>query len=626
MNRRQGIAATLLSIVGVSCAKVPIFDVAAGFTLADAAWFAEEDTLFIFYQVSAEQGIGDPSIIEITYTTDNERVDWTLLSDLPTVHTHEPIDCGSNARCGSSSLRVALEPRDVNIRLRYHYDGELSLDTDTVYNVVDTGSPHSHRSLIIYGVFDETNQWVQWRAIFTTAVLPKWSSLASTVCGEATVTDATAAGTFTTDALARKNPEVRPAFDVLRSPVGEATAIQFFLAPCDRVISDEHEQMQRQRLQMENVPTYCIDDWQDEAFVGQLTQDLTEAVESVRPEGFDMVLSIALHHDERGFSETIEEALVKIVPEERHRSTPRLAGAFVFDSDARNVTLTELNSTTLWCPSTLPDSFDLGNITASLTCAILADNQDFELGPLSFGGLPILTSREHYLEFIETYSDAQAGKTQTLSFLTPEFATTADHIDVGDYGVVTFLNNEIISAAPEDAFSYCVGDQTSVYMFRSPFMQTEIFETLIEKKCEGLGLPEEVCEAAKEGVLPIELLGDWHSLFLEDTYELGILWQFPFLLHMEYEAVAAGSATLFGLSVPFGATTETESYYGTEMWTSESFELGEILTQCRRFCDHPTFGSAGVYHITDPFRTTYASTCYVPAYPVPGDSGFPRDP
>jgi hypothetical protein len=111
MSRRALAAAAALALVGPSCAKVPIFDVAAGFSLADAARFAAEETLFVFYEVQAEQGIGEPSIIEITYVTDTEVVDWTLLSSLETVHTHLPVDCGVNALCGSTSIHVPDEPR-----------------------------------------------------------------------------------------------------------------------------------------------------------------------------------------------------------------------------------------------------------------------------------------------------------------------------------------------------------------------------------------------------------------------------------------------------------------------------------------------------------------------------------
>jgi hypothetical protein len=684
---RLAIAALALT----SCSKVPIVDVEAGFTLSDAAWFAEEETLFLFYEASAEQGIGDPTVIEITYATDDERVPWTDITTLPTVHTHLPVDCGISGRCGSASLHVPLEPREVGIRLRYHRDGELALDSDTIFNVIDEGEPFSHRSLIVYGVFDESNQQVQWRgrhqfptlrneqvealglrrefwvedqtygsaslasernpygygvtcpktftdagldvvetderAVFDDDALPQEASAAPMVCAAATVTDAT--GTFTTGAIARKNPEVRPAFSVLRSPVHDATPIKFFLAPCYRVISDEHEAMQRQRLQMEDVPTTCIDNWASRGFADHLAELMSNALEAHRPDGDDMVLVIALHRDQDGVAEVLEDALVQILPEERHRSTPRLAGAFVFDSEARRLSLSALTSSTLWCPYEIPDSFDLEDIlsgAASLSCAILPDNPNLELGPLSFGALPILTSSEQYLEFIDTYSVSQAGSVQSLSYRTPEFAVTSDHVDFGDYGVVTFLNNELISADRDDAFSYCVGDQTLYFLFRSDFIQSDIFALIVEKKCDELGVGDEFCELAALGVLPLSFLNDWHSLFGEESYELGIFWDFPYLLQMEYEAVAAGSATLFGLSVPFGVASDVETYYGSQMWLSEEFSLEETLTQCRRFCDHPTFDSAGVYNISSTFRDTYATSCYQPDYPEPGDSGFPRDP
>jgi hypothetical protein len=51
-------ACGLLACTLLSCVKVPIDDVDAGFTIANTAWFEEEQTLFVFYSVSAEQGLG----------------------------------------------------------------------------------------------------------------------------------------------------------------------------------------------------------------------------------------------------------------------------------------------------------------------------------------------------------------------------------------------------------------------------------------------------------------------------------------------------------------------------------------------------------------------------------------
>jgi hypothetical protein len=686
VSRLAAAVACLLALAGASCSKVPLHDIEAGFALADATWFAEEETLFVFFEVFAEQGIGEESVVEVTYATDDERVPWTPLVDLPQVHTHVPVDCGDHALCGSASLHVARRPREVGIRMRYHRQGELALDAYPVFNVVERGPPDTHRSLVVYGVFDETNQRVQWRArhqlptlrnerveelglrrhfvvrdqrfgtadlasprnpysygvacpsSFVATELPdletedrarfNWEDLplgaseASTVCAEATVTDAT--GTFTTGAIARKNPEVRPAFPVLRSPARDATPVKFFLGPCDRTISAEYEALLRQRLLLGDIPTTCTDGWQQPGFVAELVVAFRDAVEAQRQFGNDMVLVVALNQDESGVAEAVEEALVQVVPDERLRSSPRLAGAFVLDSTARGLSLPELSPVTLWCPSTL--SLDQLPDASSRSCAIAPEEPDVELGPLSFGDIPILPSREQYLDFIATYSADQAGSVDALTFRTPEFATITDHVDVGDFGVATFLNNERIEADGDDAFSYCVGEAPQLFVFRTDRMLSEAFADAIERACEELQLPEETCAAAEVGLAPLEGLPDWHNAFGERTYELGVFWEFPFLMQMQYQLIQAGSVSAFGFSVPFGIATPGESYYGTEIWTQEEFSLADLLTQCSRFCDHPTFDSAGVYHVTDPFRSTYAHTCYLPRYPELGDAGFPRDP
>jgi hypothetical protein len=663
--------AGLLLLAGPSCSKVPLSNIQAGFGLADATWFAEEQTLFVFYEVQAEQGLGEPSVIEVTYATDDERVPWTPLSDLPWVHTHLPVDCGIQGLCGSASLHVPQRPREVAIRLRYHRDGALALDAATMFNVVQPGPAHTHRSLVVYGVFDETNQRVQWRsrhqfptlrnervtglglrrhfsvreqrfgtaelatvsnpygygtgcpedfvaagftelsttdrARFEPQVLPLGASDASTVCAEATVTDA--AGTFSANAVARKNPEVRPAFPVLRSPARDATELQFFLGPCDRTISDEHEDMLRQRLQLGNLPVTCTDDWQRSGFVDELVVMFREAVEAERPAGEDMVLVIALNQDEPGLPEVVEDALAQVVPGERLRSSPRLAGAFVLDSTDRRLSNDELEPVTLWCPA----------------CSPAADEPDLVLGPFTFGAIPILPSREDYLEFIDTYSVAQAGEVQSLTFRTPQFATIADHVAVGEFGAATFLNNEHINADADDAFSYCTGEEQR-FLFRSELMANGEFAETLAENCDELGLPRDVCAAGELGLAPLEWLPDWHNVFGEGTYDLGIFWDFPFLVRMEYETVAAGAVTAFGLSVPFGISSPASEDLGTSVWTQDEFSLEKTLAQCSRFCDHPTFDSAGVYHVTDPFRATYAHNCYLPSYPTLGDSGFPFDP
>jgi len=72
--------------------------------------------------------------------------------------------CGANSLCGSTSIAIAKEPRDVALHLRWTQNAELSLDSGLVLHVVGSGPPYLNRSLLVYGVFDADNQHVQWRS------------------------------------------------------------------------------------------------------------------------------------------------------------------------------------------------------------------------------------------------------------------------------------------------------------------------------------------------------------------------------------------------------------------------------------------------------------------------------
>lgn len=655
--------------------KVPLTDIFARFVIADAAWFAEEETLFLFYEVEAEQGIGEESLVEIRWVTDDGIIDWVDLSTLEAVHTHVPVDCGPNTVCGSMSLHVPLEPREVQLRLRYHRDGELTLDPETALNVIGPGQAHSNRSLLVYGVFTEENRGVQWRArhIFPTLrnmeverlglrrrftisnisrggpapfvlgnsylygaacddpVRLGWSEVetedraifspeelgeeafeSETVCARATVYDPT--GPFAASAIARKNPEVRPAFPLLRSPIEEATPIKYMLTPCDRTISPVHYDMQEQRLLMTGITPYCIDLWESDdpdvvaAAVADFVARINADVEAVRAGGRDMILAMALHHDDPDVAATLEQALSGILLPERARSTPRVAGGFVLDSFEYTLTDLTVGATVLWCPALLDidaDDVEDGTIVppagfSSLICALPDVDLMFSLGPFDLGALPILPSRQKYLNFIDIHSADQAGEMRELVFLAPQVPPNADSIDLPPFGSVTFFDDEIISSDGDDSFSYCeTEEEAQTVFFRSSVLP--IF-------------------------LPIASLPEWHAIFGESDYGLGLGWEFPYLLEMQYEAVAALAVSAFTLTLPLGLGTTVEQDYGSQVWKTGEFPIARTLTQCRRFCGHPTFDAAGIYQIEDYFSLAYRNACYVPVFPERGDDGFPNDP
>ena len=691
-----------------ACAKVPYLDTEAAFDTANAAWFEEEETLFFFYNLHAAQGLGQESVVEISYRTDDVEQEWARVPDLAPVHTHVPVSCGPNTICGSTSLHVAKVPRAVGIRLRYHYDGEVTLDAPVGLNVIAAGPPDSNRSFIVYGVFDEGNARVQWRgrhqipslrnqevealglrrrfsvagqmhgvlpaqdmspvfpddpsvpdvpnvpdvpgevppgwrqavppaqtvpasnyyyygfaptcpaelaltgvsdpseteerAIFNPESFPLSVSASPGICAQSTVFDAK--GAFSTVAVARRNPDVRPAFPTLRSPIHENTAIRLLLAPCQSTVSSEHKDMQKQRLEIGGDTEFCLDDWSAPSFVDRLVGELRQRIDTVRAGGRDMVLSLALHHDDRtgGVANAVESALAIVLLPESTKSSPRATGAFVFDSRAHEIANPELKRLVLWCPANLPDA-DLESIpdTSQRSCPVVPDNPSLKLGPFSFTVLPILPSQRVYLDFLKKYSERNAGRMRKLTFLGPEHTPISEDVSLGDFGAATFFNNEIISAAPEDAFSYCTEENSTPppAVFRAALTPTP---------------------------MPLSALPAYHEATPEASYALGLYWEFPFLLRLEYEVALAGAASAFSATVPFGLAMTSESYYGAELWSRGEFPLTNVLLQCTRFCLHPTFDSAGVYNVLQEFRSTYRDNCYRPRFPSPADGGFPLDP
>lgn len=669
-----------------ACGKVPLDDINAAFVLADVTWFEAEQTLFVFYRVAAEQGMGDQTQIELAYRTDDEVVPFTPLPELVPVHTHVAVDCGVNARCGSWSLHVPLVPRDARLQLRYHRDGEVVLPAPTTLNVVDaSAAPNKNRSLVVYGVFDETNSHVQWRArhvfpfvrneeatalglrrqfevrdmrfgadipeafadldnpygygdgralsryqaftaldwqtvateeraIFSPEALPVSveAAEAAIVASTSTVTDATATGAFEAIALARKNPEVSPAYPQLRSPITRNAVIPFFLQQCNvEDLNTLHTRTQRQRLLLpDDAPVICVDNYTDDSFVDDLAQQFRAAIDDKRLDGDDMVLVFALHHYDRSgaLAAAVQRALALVLPAEAQMSSPRCSGALVYDSFGESVADPAVARLTLWCPANLGDDLEQIEDASMRSCPLLPNTPDIQLGPFRFNSLPILPTRAQLLTFVDRYSEAQAGRVLSLRFQAPQRTTTSRDVPVGAFGVATFFNEETLTVQAEQSFSFCQPSDEDAALD----VGAVVFQ--------GLGTDVDPT------VRPLAELPAFHLEYPDADVALGVLWDFPFLTRMRYESSLAGAATALDVTIPFGVADQTSSYLGAPMWDAEDFVIGDALLRCARFCGHPTFDSAGIYQVQQPFDEVYLGLCYRPMFPTVNDGGFPSDP
>lgn len=651
--------------------KVPIVDVGAVFSIADASWFEDEQTLFIFYRIDSLQGLSPESQMEIAFTTDDRQQDFAPLESFPPVHTHVPVSCGEHTVCGSWSLRLAQEPRQLRMQLRYHRDSQLTLEQEATLNIVGSGAPWTQRSAIVYGVFDEQNERVQWRlrhqfptlrnedaqalglrrtmtvqaqshgtlddefaplfaenpygyaqlprcpeafapleraeistdarAVFDEEPLPLEASPSAQVCADVELVDG--GGAFVATALARKNPEVSAAFSALETPVRVVKQLKLMLQTCEEIVSERHRQMQMQRLFLSETDVLCIDDFATPDFGDRLAANLQARVDRERVDGDDMVFVIGLQRADAAddAAAALEQALARLAVVEGDKSSPRLVGAFVFDSEGHGVSTPGLGRFVLWCPSTFGgDDLDSIDEVSLRDCAV-QQNQDLVLGPIRTTSLPILPTRRQFERFADRYSEDLAGDARSLTIRAPLRTPLSETVPIENFAVATFFNNEAITAEAPHAFSSCVSE-------------------------DGRFVPA-VVRLPDGTVVPIEFLPDVHNVLPQSRYPLGLAWDFPWYVLLEYDAYVAGAASvIIQVTVPFGPTIPSRQFLGGQQWQQQSFDLSTLLLQCRRHCDHPTFDSAGIYNVQSFFRTTFAHACYRPRFPRFGDGGFPRDP
>ncbi|MEY3901535.1 MAG: hypothetical protein RL189_841 [Pseudomonadota bacterium] len=666
------LCAAFIALLLQSCSKVPLEYTPAEFQVAQAVWYEAEQTLFFFWNVGSPLGLRSESVFEVSYVNDDGQVGWMAPQSREQVHIHESVSCGAGRICGSASHKVVKEPRALSFRLRYHRDGEISAVVNPESFVIRSGAAHQNRSFVVYGVFDESNSFVQWRgrhvfpalrneeaqalglrrpfeikdqtygnalptnpdnpylygaeaacpqsyiqagvdalvrtserAVFNQRGLPAAASAADSVCASATVNDAT--GSFTATAFARKNPETRAAFSSLRSPVKGTTSVGFVITPCRRTISLQHLNMQKQRLLLQSPVEICSDDFNQADFKDRMSAIFQERISQVRAAGNDMTLYIALHHDDltKNLVLKLEQALAEILPNERARVSPRVTGAFVFDSIQHVVTNPLIKNLALWCPAALVDPkvdpFAAPD-ESQRSCPVLPDGPQLNAGPVRLSSLPILPSRQSYENFLGKFSEVNAGKMNSLTAFAPQRTAISTDVSLGDFAWVTFFNNERVTAGNGEFFSFCAADSkdASRIYFRTA--------------------------AAAQQPLPLSNLPSVQAVAQGGSYELGLVWDFPFLLRLEYTFYLAGSANAVVASVPFGLSFNQQQSYGSSGWTQQEFQIDRALLQCTRFCLHPFFDESGTYSARQTWRDAMQTNCYRPRFPRPPEGGFPVDP
>jgi hypothetical protein len=217
---------------------------------------------------------------------------------------------------------------------------------------------------------------------------------------------------------------------------------------------------------------------------------------------------------------------------------------------------------------------------------------------------------------VARYGEGAVGETTKITVLAPRRGADARDVVLGSFAadgndlidpfspfsstdIATFFDDEYLTLLPEERLSVCAGQASGNVVAQA--------------------------EAAEPAV-PLDALPALHVGDPRPRYQLGLRWDGAFYLRFDYRAVLGSATEVVGLTLPLSPSLPGAVSFREELWTAATFDLRDELQKCRRFCDHPTFDSAGIYQVQALFSPAYENDCYAPRFPTPADGGFPDDP
>jgi hypothetical protein len=636
--------------VAFACAdKLDLQRIGTNLPLFQTYWFESEKTLFVFYHVATTQRVKNQADVE--YKVDDSS--WISVANAPLVQKHHLVNCGDDQRCGSISIKSDQEPKNVGIRLRFSKGGDLADSFETVPRVIATLSGTEDRSFYVYGVFDKTNKYIQWRgrnnfpglthqeanfygidrpfsvrdlnghndSTKVSTVAPSQygipnpctgtsisSLLAESQAGEdiwhpaaiadefpescITARSIDAIGDVNYSALARKNPEVSPIKQDLTLRFTAAHLIPLIFASC-KDQNPEYLEFQKSRLQMQDHDIdICTE---DAAFSTESIRQLllTKIKEARTASNKSLALTIILHYINEQSASTIEatvaEALALVLNDSLN---PYVAATFVYDSYAKTAVPVAPKPAVIWCPT-------LNVATQTINSCHFAPAK-LVLGPLEIRASPLLPDYPSFLELDEQQKNGI--KVNALRVLTPSEPSSEGKLDIveSEVGYWIFHPDDKINLKGDEFLSYCQKSDPTVSLAYRMLSEsnggTKSSPSLMQR------LPEE------------------HNTDPSDQVaQVGLLSPFPFYLTIEYKnTVALGPKGLTGVLTLSKQKLPLNEELGARILGESRIPMDSVLSRCTRYCQHPAFDDTGTYLLGSTWIREFQTRCYEPSIPVFG--------
>ncbi len=341
----------------------------------------------------------------------------------------------------------------------------------------------------------------------------------------------------------------------------------------------------------------CFQLGQESIFSANLQTLLLQKLEAARAaaagSGGDLFFTVILNHRlgaEFDFMQSIVQSrLNDIIFAEAGKISPRLVGAFVYDSNENFSPKATGNPALIWCPRVRQKS-EKDNLQDGGVNCITDHSGGIDLTLLSavapMGPFPNLTSFETYVAKWGT-----GGLLKQVEFKIRSVPAGASTVQDSE-NQVTYFDSVRLSILPGHGARVCSENDDGSTLDSLRFLNSTSTH------------PYPLTAADADASLRVG----------NQSFRVGIEWEFPFLISVEYREKLSG--TILGF-VPFSATGKTNKLLGEPKWNRANWDLGSYFQKCDQFCDHPFFDSAGTYQVSTSWRADRLGNCPITDAPTP---------
>jgi len=430
-------------------------------------------------------------------------------------------------------------------------------------------------------------------------------------CFQAALLDQTGNVITSAPGMARKNPVLAGEPLTVQPPVKQTIDIPIIVSYCpdapdgDTLTNPDFMRYQKFILGVpDKTPTdICFQTGQESqfrsAFAGLLDRKLNAAKTQSGSLNRDFFFRVIINTHNfykkvRQFHQIMSGAIRAKISNEIVQQSPRLVGAFVYDSEpAPDV---DIGGNVVWCPRDPDPNGTSDPSSPQINCTPMNAAGKVTLGPFNFripmGPFPTVDA------FLKNFNEVGDRGEMNDPQLTVNAVHSGSSTITGGNGnsFYTFFDGQRLDFSPNERLKLCTDRDTDGLFNNMVFQYSD--------SSNGPGVMS-LTDAQSAMLYP---KGDTVGSML-----VGLQWTNPFIGTFSYSIPVKGSVFTV---IPISITGKTTQKLGDPVWSKPVWNLTPLMQKCVRNCEHPGFDESGVYQLTKFWNSD--NVCTTPKTPEPG--------